>query len=393
MSRSRSSPRIAIVAGEVSGDRLGAGLMRALSARLPGARFEGIGGSQMRAAGLASLHPMEALSVLGVTEILGRLPGLLRLRKALVERWRADPPDLYIGVDSPGFNLGVEERLRAAGIATLHYVSPQVWAWRSWRVRRIRRAVDRMLVLFPFEQKFYRDRGLAATFVGHPLADSISGSPDRQALRKRLRFQAEGAIVALLPGSRASELRAHADLFVRTALWLAQRHPDMQFVAPFVSRETRAQFEAAIEARRAWDLPLTRMYGHAHDAIGVSDVVLTASGTAALETLLLRRPMVVTYRVSLPSYLLIRSLSKLEYFSMPNHLAGRSLVPELLQYDATPEKLGTAVEQWLADPERVRATVSAYDRIAARLKRGADARAAAAVHALLRRSRNPAAGR
>lgn len=358
--------------------------MRALRARLPGVQFEGIGGAQMRAAGLVSLFPMEALSVLGVTEVLARLPRLIRLRRTLADRWRGDPPALYIGVDSPGFNLGLEERLHGAGIATVHYVSPQVWAWRRWRLRRIKRAVDRMLVLFPFEQKFYRDHGMSATFVGHPLADAISGSPDRQALRKRLRFQSEGPVVALLPGSRASELKAHAAIFVRTALWLSRRHPQMQFVAPFVSRKTRALFEAAIQRHQAWDLPLVRLHGHAHDAIGVADVVLTASGTAALEALLLRRPMVVTYRVSLPSYFLIRALSRLAYFSMPNHLAGRLLVPELLQYDATPEKLGSAVEQWLADPERVRTTISVYERIAARLTRNADERAAAAVHAMLR---------
>ncbi len=392
MNAAERGPRIAIVAGELSGDRLGAGLMRALQARLPEVRFEGIGGPRMQAAGLASLHPMEALSVLGVTEILGRLAALLRLRAKLARRWRGDPPDLFIGVDSSGFNLGLEERLHGAGIPTLHYVSPQVWAWRRWRVRRIKRAVDRLLVLFPFEQKFYRERGLPATYVGHPLADAIAGSPDRDALRKLLKLEGDGPVVALLPGSRTSELRALAGVFVRTAQWLSRRHPSMHFVAPFITRRTRELFEAEISRHEAWDLPLTRLHGHAHEAIGAADAVLTASGTATLETLLLRRPMVVTYRVSLPSFLLIRLLSRLRHFSMPNHLAGRALVPELLQYNATPEKLGTEIEQWLADPERVRLTVAAYDAIATRLKRNADERAAAAVHAMLRRHRPRAPG-
>jgi lipid-A-disaccharide synthase len=380
-----AAPRIAVVAGEASGDRLGAGLIRALRTRLPQARFEGIGGTQMQAAGCHSLYPMEWLSVFGLTEVLGRFLPLLRLRRALARRLLADPPDLFIGVDSPGFNLGLEQRLRRAGIRTLHYVSPQLWAWRGWRIRKIRRAVDRMLVLFPFEADYYRTRGVAASFVGHPLADALAHPPERAALRDQLKLEGEGPWVALLPGSRASELRAHAELFVRTAQWLAGRHPRMQFLAPFVNRETRTIFERAVKRCAAWDLPLTRLHGHAHAAMGAADAVLLASGTAALEALLLRRPMVVTYRVSWPSYLLMRLLAQVKLYSLPNHLAGRALVPELVQADATPEKLGSALERVLLDRVAFERTLETYDDIARRLRQDADARAAEAAIALLDR--------
>lgn len=383
MNRERRAPRIAVVAGEASGDQLGAGLIRALRARLPDAVFEGIGGAGMQAAGCRSLYPLEALSVMGLTEVLGRFVKLLRLRRALARHFLANPPDLFIGIDSPGFNLGLEERLKRAGIRTLHYVSPQVWAWRGWRIRQIRRAVDHMLVLFPFESGYYRSQDVPVTFVGHPLADEIEAAPDRAEVRARLKLQTDGPVIALLPGSRASELKAHSDLFVRTALWLSRRHPGMHFIAPFVNRETRLIFEQAVKRQAAWDLPLTRLHGHSHEAMGAADAVLLASGTAALEALLLRRPMVVTYRVSLPSYLLIRLLARIEHYAMPNHLAGRALVPELVQFDATPDKLGAAVEQCLADTTKTRETLAAYDDIAQRLRRGANERAAEAVLALL----------
>jgi lipid-A-disaccharide synthase len=375
--------RIGIVAGEISGDTLASRLMRALKTRLPDVGFEGIGGTQMQAEGCVSLYPMERLSVLGVTEILGRFRELKRIRDRLVEHFRHHPPHVFIGVDSPGFNLGLEEALRSAGIRTAHFVSPQVWAWRTWRVHQIRRAVDRMLVLFPFEAEFYARHGVPATFVGHPLADEISGDSDPRDCRARLRLAADAPTVALLPGSRAGELRTLADLMVQAARWLRERHPRLQFVSPFVSAATREMFEAALTRQGATDLPIMCVEGRSREAIGAADVVLCASGTATLETMLIGRPMVVTYRVSWLSSWLVRLFSHLEHYAMPNHLAGRRLVPELLQRDAVPEKLGAAVEHYLTHPQDARTVVAEFRRIAATLRVNAAQRAADEILKLL----------
>ncbi len=381
--------RIGMVAGEVSGDLLGARLMQALKKHLPAVRFEGVGGSEMRAEGFSSLFPMERLSVLGLTEILGRYPELRRLRRQLIGHFLADPPDVFIGVDSPGFNLGIEQELRDAGIPVVHYVSPQVWAWRTWRVRKIRRSVDRILVLFPFEEQFYARHDVDATFVGHPLADEIRSDIDARAMRDRLDLDPDRPTVALLPGSRTSELKALADVFVGAALWLHARHPDVQFVAPFVNRKTRLLFEAAIRRQQAWDLPLTRFHGHSRDVMAAADVVLLASGTATLEAMLLKRLMVVTYRVSALSYRLMRMFSHIRLIAMPNNLAGRHLVPELIQHDATPEQLGRTVERYLARPLYAREALASFDALGQRLRGNASDRAARAVLEVL--GREPAA--
>ncbi len=389
MSQATSTVRIGVVAGEMSGDLLGARLIKALRQRLPNVEFEGIGGPEMEALGCRSLFPMERLSVLGLTEILGRYRELRRIRRNLRRHFLANRPDLFIGIDSPGFNLGLEHALRRAGIRTMHYVSPQVWAWRSYRVRKIRKAVDRMLTLFPFEEDFYRGYSVPVEFVGHPLADEIPPHVDMNEVRQRLKFPLDHIIVGMLPGSRVSELRAHADIFVKTAMWLHNRHPEMQFVAPFVNRRTRQIFEDAIRDNSAWDLPLTRMHGHSRDAMAVSDVLLVASGTATLEALLLKRLMVVTYRVSWLSYVLIKMFSHVKRYSMPNHLAKRALVPELLQRDAVPQKLGLAIEEQLGQVEGGRATLQTFDQIHKQLRRGASERAADAVLAMLdQRTRN-----
>lgn len=371
--------RIGILAGEVSGDLLGARLMRALRRHLPNAVFEGVGGPEMQAEGCKSLFPMERLSVLGLTEILGRYLELRRLRRELIEHFLADPPDVFIGVDSPGFNLGVEERLRRAGIPTVHYVSPQVWAWRTWRVHKIRRAVDRILVLFPFEQPFYARHDVDATFVGHPLADEVRGDDDPRPHRDRLKLDLDRPTVALLPGSRVGELRALADVFVQTAQWLHQRNPDIQFIAPFVNRRTRVLFEEAIRRHQAWDLPVTRFHGHSREVMAAADVVLLASGTATLEAMLLKRLMVVTYRVSSLTYWLIRTFSHVTLFAMPNNLAGRHLVPELLQHEASPAQLGRAVERYLARPLYAREVLQSFTVLSERLRGDAAGKAARAV--------------
>ena len=379
MPQSNTTVRIGVVAGEMSGDLLGARLMAALSKRLPAVEFEGIGGPEMVALGCRSLFPMERLSVLGLTEVLGRYRELRAIRARLRRHFLENPPDLFIGIDSPGFNLGLEHALRRAGIRTVHYVSPQVWAWRSYRVHKIRKAVNRMLTLFPFEEQFYRTHGVPVEFVGHPLADEIPDQVDMRQVRARLKLPQDKIIVALLPGSRVSELHALADIFVMTALWLQNRHPEMQFIVPFVNRETRQIFEDAVKRNSAWDLPLTRLHGHSRDALGAADVALVASGTATLEALLLKRLMVVTYRVSRLSYVLIKMLSHVRRYSMPNNLAGRALVPELLQRDAVPRKLGIEIEYQLTHPGPARDTLDAFGQIHEQLRRGASERAAEAV--------------
>ena len=377
--------RIGIVAGEASGDQLGARLMQTLKGHLPQARFEGVGGPEMVAEGCRSLFPMERLSVLGLTEILGRYLELRRLRKRLIDYFLADPPDVFIGVDSPGFNLGIEESLRRAGIATVHYVSPQVWAWRTWRVRKIRRAVDCILVLFPFEQKFYAKHAVQARFVGHPLADEIHGDTDPRPHRDRLKLEHDRPTVALLPGSRTSEVRALADVFVETALWLHARHPNLQLIIPFVNNDTRFLFEEAIKRHQAWDLPITRFHGHSRAVMAAADVVLLASGTATLEAMLVRRLMVVTYRVSRVSYWLMRAFSHISLYAMPNNLAGKHMVPELLQDDATPENLGKAVERYLGRPQYALEVLKEFDVLGARLRGNASEQAAQAILEVLGR--------
>jgi lipid-A-disaccharide synthase len=381
-----SSLRIGIVAGETSGDLLGSGLMRELKARLPGVTFEGIGGPRMQAEGCVSLADMDRLSVIGLEGVV-KIPGVLRTRRRVTAHFLARRPNLYIGVDAPDFNLSVEERLRAAGITTVHYVSPTVWAWRGYRIRKIQRAVDRMLALFPFEARYYREHDVPVTFVGHPLADEIPSVYDTRAIRTALGLPIDRAVVALLPGSRLGELRRHATLFVRTAQWLNARHPALHFVAPFVNAATQALFEEARVRAGACDLPITQLGGHSREALAASDVALLASGTATLEAALLRKPMVVTYRVSRLSETLIRLFAHVRMYALPNLLAGRLLVPELIQDNAVPEQLGAAIEDYLAHPERAESLQAELAQMHAALRQNANARAAEAVIEVLRERR------
>jgi lipid-A-disaccharide synthase len=376
------SLRIGIVAGEVSGDLLGAGLIRELKRRLPDAQFEGIGGPRMQAEGCRSLYDMDALSVIGL-EGIAKLPGVWSTRRRVTAHFLASPPDLYIGIDAPDFNLTVEQRLRAAGIPTVHYVSPTVWAWRGYRIHKIHRAVDRMLTLFPFEARYYEERGVPVTFVGHPLADDIPATYDARAIRTRLALPLDRTLVALLPGSRVGELRRHAALFVRTAQWLHARHPQLHFVAPFASRPTQVMFEQALVREGGLQLPLTRLLHHSRDALAACDVALLASGTATLEAALLKKPMVVTYKVSALSAWVIRLFAHVRMYALPNHLAGRLLVPEIMQKDAVPEKLGAAIERYLEHPEQAESVQAALAEMHRALKQNADAKAAEAVMELL----------
>jgi lipid-A-disaccharide synthase len=379
----RHRVRVGIVAGEISGDLLGAGLMRALKHRFPGISFEGIGGPAMQEAGCRSLYPMERLSLIGF-EVLEKLPGLLRMRRELAAHFLADPPDAFIGVDAPDFNLGLEAMLKRAGVRTVHYVSPTVWAWRRWRIRTIRRGVDLMLTLFPFEASFYHRHDVPVAFVGHPLADAIPERYDPKAVRRRLDLPTSVKLIALLPGSRVSELNRHADLFVKTALWLAARRPNLHFVAPFVNARTRGIFERALKNNHAGHLPVTRLIGRSRDVMAAADIVVLASGTATLEAAMLQKPMVVTYRLAWFSYLLVRLLVRVRDYALPNLLAGRRVVSELIQADAVPEKLGAATEHLLTHPGEIRRLKGTLGRLHRALKRNASERAADAVARLLK---------
>ncbi len=339
--------RVAIVAGEASGDLLGAALIRALKERWPQTEFYGIAGPKMIAEGARSLYPMEKLSVRGYVEVLKHLREILGIRGGLKRQILADKPDLFIGIDAPDFNLKLEARLKAAGIPTVHYVSPSIWAWRAQRLHAIGKAVDRMLVMFPFEEAIYEKAGIPVTFVGHPLADAMPFEPDRREARAQLRLGSAAVPVALLPGSRVSELELHADLVIETARELLKKRPEMHFFVPLATRETRDYFEQRLYALEAKELPITILFGHARLALHAAEVALVKSGTATLEAALARCPMVITYRLNWLTYWLAKRQAVLPYFGLPNVLAGEFIVPELLQEDATPGNLAQALGNWL----------------------------------------------
>ena len=374
--------RIAIIAGEASGDLLGAGLLSALRERFGRLEIEGIGGPQMQAQGCLSLYPMERLSVIGLFESFGRIPELLPVRARLGKRFLKNPPDIFVGVDAPDFNLSLARRLRNAGITTAHYVSPSVWAWRQYRVKKIARSIDLMMVLFPFEASFYRRHELPVEYVGHPLADQIPMEADMRDARVRLGIAPQGKIVALLPGSRMSELKFLSGTMIASAVWLAKRHPGLRFVTPMVDGATRAYFRSTLETA-ATDLAIELFDGRSRDVMAAADVVLTASGTASLEAMLLKRPMVVIYRTTALSFAILKRWvgSNIPHVALPNLLAGRELVPELLQDDATPEKIGSKLLAFLErpDPEMHQTFVSLHHE----LRKNASARAADALAALI----------
>jgi lipid-A-disaccharide synthase len=385
------APRIVIVAGETSGDNLAGALIRAVRARRPDVRFAGIAGPRMIAEGCEAWAPSERLAIMGLVEILKHLPEILRLRREVEARaldWR---PAAYVGVDAPEFNLGLAAKLHARGLRTVQYVSPQVWAWRQGRVKTMARTLDLVLCVLPFEKRFYDEAGLAAEFVGHPLADRVPLEPDRAGARGALGFGAGDTLVALLPGSRRGEVQRLAADFLGAARWLAARRPGVRFVAPMANAAARALFENAAEAERSAaggaPLDLTIVDGRADVALTAADVVLVASGTATLETTLCKRPMVVAYRLAPLSAWLFRALGlmKAPFFAQPNLLAGRAVVPELFQEDVTPERLGRELLAWLDDPARVIAVAEEFRRIHVELRRNASERAAEALLALVDR--------
>jgi lipid-A-disaccharide synthase len=316
----------------------------------------------------------------------GKLFRILAHRRRLTRHFLDQPPDVFVGIDAPDFNLAIESRLRAAGIRTVHYVSPTVWAWRRYRLPRIRRAVDLMLTLFPFEVDFYRAQGIPVACVGHPLADAIPLRYDPQEYRRRLNLPLKRTLLALMPGSRISEVERHAGLFVDCARRLVELHPGMKLVAPFVNRETRQIFEQAMAASGNCP-PITLIDRRSREVLAACDAVLLASGTAALEAALYRKPMVVTYRLSWISYRLIRLLAHVNLYSMPNHLAGRKIVPELIQSEASVDRIVRALDRYLTDPGEVRALGRTLDRIHRSLRGDANQSAAQAISALMHRSR------
>ncbi|WP_350600696.1 lipid-A-disaccharide synthase [Pseudomonas sp. 65/3-MNA-CIBAN-0223] len=368
--------RIALVAGEASGDILGAGLMRALKVQHPAVEFIGVGGPLMEAEGLVSYFPMERLSVMGLVEVLGRLRELLARRKKLVGDLIAEKPDVFIGIDAPDFNLNIELKLRQAGIKTVHYVSPSVWAWRQKRVLKIREGCDLMLTLFPFEAKFYEEKGVPVRFVGHSLADAIPLEADRPAARAELGLP-DGPLVALMPGSRGGEVGRLGELFLDTAQRLRAMRPGVRFVMPCASPQRRAQLEAMLAGR---DLPLTLLDGQSHLALAACNAVLIASGTATLEALLYKRPMVVAYRLAPLTFWILKRMVKSPYVSLPNLLAQRLLVPELLQDDATVEALAQTLSPLIEGGEE---QTRGFDEIHRTLRLDASNQAADAVLKLI----------
>lgn len=377
-------PRIALVAGEVSGDVLGAGLIRALRVRYPDAVFEGVAGPRMRAEGCEPLADIETLSLFGIGEVVREIPRLLRFRRKLIERFTRHRPDVFVGIDAPAFNTGLERKLRQAGLPTVHYVCPTAWAWRENRVRKLRTAVDLMLAIFPFEEAFFARHHVPVRFVGHPLADEIPLHPDADTARHALGLDGDARWLALLPGSRASELRRLGPAFIESAAWLHARLPDVRFVAPMANAELKQVFRDQL-ATMAPDLPVTLIDGRSREVLRAADVVLLASGTASLEALLLKTPMVVTYAVSPGTYHLVRTLRllKAEYVSMPNLLANRALVPELLQDQVRSAVAGPWLYRLFQSEPARRAQIDAFADLHAQLRCGADERAAEAVASVL----------
>lgn len=377
--------RIALVAGEASGDALGAGLIQALQQRYPRAEFVGVGGDAMRNAGCQTWFDASELALMGLVEILRHLPRLLRVRRELRERLLAWQPDVFIGIDAPDFNLGMERWLKQHGIRTVHYVSPSVWAWREKRVEKIGASADLVLCLFPMEPAIYAKHGVDARFVGHPMADAIPLESDRDAARAALGLPAAANVVAVLPGSRLGEIERLGQVFFEAAWLASEKMSSLHIVVPAANSACKEIISAQL-SRSA--LPVMRSHlieGQARTAMIAADAVLLASGTATLETMLAKRPMVVGYKVAPLTYRIVKALGliKVDRFALPNILAGEDLAPELIQGECTPPKLADAVLRWLRDPKAIAALQPKYRALHLALRRDASARAAEAVAELL----------
>jgi lipid-A-disaccharide synthase len=372
-----------MVAGEASGDQLGAHLIAALKARRPQLRFAGIGGPRMAEQGFDIGVPMDRLAVRGYVEALRHYRAIMGIRRRLGDTLLQERPGLFIGVDASDFNLDLERRLKQAGIPTVHYVSPSVWAWRRWRVRRVARSATHLLAMFPFEPALYAKSGLPVTYVGHPLADVIPLNLDKAEAKAQLRLPSRKLVIALLPGSRRSELEHMAEVFILAAHRLRQEIADVHFVCPLATRETRDLFEATLHAHQRTDLPLTLLFGHSHEALAAADLALVASGTATLEAALFKTPMVITYRQSPLSWALQRQMLYLPYIGMPNILAGERLVPELIQGRATPAALSAALLDLLRDTALQQRQVQRFREMHELLRQDNAQKAADAVLAVL----------
>jgi lipid-A-disaccharide synthase len=384
MSTTPRPRRIAIVAGEASGDLLGAGLIDALRERWPDAEFAGIGGDRMRESGFEAWHDAGELAVMGLAEVLRHLPRLLRLRRTLRERVLAWRPDVFVGIDAPDFNLGVERWLKQRGIATVHYVSPSVWAWREGRAAKIGRSADRVLCLFPMEPAIYARHGVDARFVGHPLADTMALEPDRAAARAALGVPLDVPVLALLPGSRTGEIERLGADFLAAAAAVRAGLPQLRVVAPMADRRARATFERVLAQSPACATlgdALSVIDGQARTLMVASDVILLASGTATLEAMLAKRPMVVAYKVAASTYRIVKGLGmlKVDRYALPNVLAGDDVVPELMQDDCTPARLADAVLHWFRDPTAAAALGPRFMNLHRELRQDASARAADAI--------------
>ena len=375
----RAELRIGVLAGEASGDILGSRILAALRGHCDTLVVEGIGGPLMAAQGLQSMYPMERLSVMGFVEPLKRLPELLRIRREVYRHFRDNPPDLFLGIDAPDFNLRLEQKLRLAGVRTAHLVSPSVWAWRQGRIRKIARAVDLMLCLFPFETDIYRQHGIPVRFVGHPLADEIPQRVDGPAAREALGLAPAGKLLALLPGSRGAEVRLLAPLFLQAARLLWQRDARLSFVIPAAGAAREAELQALLAT--CPDLPVTLVSGRSREVMAAADAILLASGTATLEAMLLKRPMVVAYRMGAFSWALVSRLVKTRYAALPNVLADAPLVPELIQDAATPEAMASSLWPLLTE-EAGGQQLQAFDTLHGQLRQGCAEQAAAALLAL-----------
>ncbi|MBI4987459.1 MAG: lipid-A-disaccharide synthase [Rhodocyclales bacterium] len=375
-----------MVAGEASGDLLASHLIQALKRRLPEADFYGIGGPRMQAAGFRTLFPAEKLAVRGYAEVLRHYREITGIRRKFLAGMLDDPPQAFIGVDAPDFNLHLEKRLKAHGIPAIHYVSPSIWAWRGGRIRGIAQSVSHMLALFPFEEEIYRRNSIPVSYVGHPLADVIPLEVDRSALREKLDIPQDQLVFALLPGSRQSELHFMAETFIEAAKRLHQRFPQARFLVPLATRETRDMFELALYRLSAQALPITRLFGHAHDALGVADGVLVASGTATLEAALLKKPMVIAYRMSPWSWRLMRRMKYQPWVGLPNILSGRFVVPEFLQDDATPDNLAQALGNLVEDQATCRRIAGVFTLLHEQLRQDSSERAADAIMHCLNRT-------
>lgn len=384
--------KIAFVAGEASGDLLGYHLIQALKTKYPSIELIGIGGPKMISLGLHSYYPMEQLSVRGYLEVIKHLWGLLKLRRALLKQILEARPDVFIGIDAPDFNFWLEKKLKAKGIPTIHYVSPSIWAWRGGRIKGIKRAVSHMLTLFPFEAPLYQQAQIPVTYIGHPLADELPLYPKVDEMREKLKIKANTIVIAMLPGSRQSEVTQHAQLMINTAIELytlyQAQNKATQFLVPLITRETRDIFEIAwhqtLNKQPELELDIQIMFGHAHEAMTAADAVVVASGTATLEAALLKKPMVITYRMSNLSWQLLRRMRYLPYVGLPNILAGEFIAPELLQHEATPKKIAEAVVEMLTQKEKLKNIKQQYLAIHKSLKQSSAEKAAQVVFSYLK---------